>query len=316
MTRRARVARIASWMLVAGLATVVAIRVAPVPPSTLVIALQAGGMWILGLSYVLAVIALVQRRGAFAVASLVLVAAHVVWAASLLGWHGPRSDTPPGTPLTISSANMLLDNPNVAGFAARLASENADVVVIQEVTTPNLNAIKASALWADYPYRVAFPHPYYQGTLVLSHLPMTGTEFDVKGSPMVRVEVQTASGPLELIAVHTVAPLTQIQTGRWENQFRELAHLASIATEPTVFVGDFNATLDHAPMRAVLAAGMRDAFDEVGAGWGATFPQWSLPSVLRLDHLLASDGVEVLRLDTLENVGSDHRRIVVRVVVS
>jgi endonuclease/exonuclease/phosphatase family metal-dependent hydrolase len=83
-------------------------------------------------------------------------------------------------------------------------------------------------------------------------------------------------------------------------------------TGPTLLAGDFNATGDHAPFRRLLRGGLRDAFDAVGRGSGATWPSGHrfLPALLRLDHVVTGDGIGVGSLRAVPSVGSDHARLV------
>ena len=77
-----------------------------------------------------------------------------------------------------------------------------------------------------------------------------------------------------------------------------------------VVVGDFNATMQHAPFRDLLDTGLRDAHLERGDGWAATFPaDRSFPPVLRIDHVLVGDDVEVLEVGSGDATGSDHKPV-------
>jgi endonuclease/exonuclease/phosphatase (EEP) superfamily protein YafD len=107
------------------------------------------------------------------------------------------------------------------------------------------------------------------------------------------------------VDVHTVAPLTPAEAQQWNAQFDALIHLAGEGTGPLIFAGDFNATLDHAPLRRLIGAGMRDAFAEAGHGSAASWPQY-LP-IMALDHVLVSDDIGVMSIANENDPGSDHR---------
>ena len=80
-------------------------------------------------------------------------------------------------------------------------------------------------------------------------------------------------------------------------------------------VGDFNATHDHEPMRAVLDAGVRDAAEEAGSGWQPTWPtkrygqDWVWP-LLTIDHVLTSPHFDAVRTHTVEIPRTDHLTLV------
>ncbi|MEQ4725768.1 endonuclease/exonuclease/phosphatase family protein [Nonomuraea sp. B19D2] len=80
-----------------------------------------------------------------------------------------------------------------------------------------------------------------------------------------------------------------------------------------VLAGDFNATLDHLPMRELLASGYRDAADVMGRGFTATWPQ-ALGRTLRppgvtIDHVLADSRMAVRDFRVLELRHTDHRPV-------
>ena len=82
--------------------------------------------------------------------------------------------------------------------------------------------------------------------------------------------------------------------------------------DPLILVGDLNATPRTVAYRT-MAAALSDA--RLAAGWRrtATFP--SRAPILRIDHVLASDGVRVTGAhvpdSALARVASDHRPLVV-----
>jgi endonuclease/exonuclease/phosphatase family metal-dependent hydrolase len=112
------------------------------------------------------------------------------------------------------------------------------------------------------------------------------------------------------VAVHTMPPaVSPAQVRAWS---ADLAALPS--PEPgvlRVLAGDFNATLDHAALRAVLARGYVDAAQAVGraAAWTWRPLRAPLPR-LTLDHLLVDPRIGVATLATVPVHGSDHRALV------
>jgi len=114
-----------------------------------------------------------------------------------------------------------------------------------------------------------------------------------------------------------VAPLNESQAVRWRAQLDLLSQMKAPEGGSLVMAGDFNATLDHAPMNALVSSGMRDAFSEAGQGIGATWPQSSgpMPALMRLDHVLVSDTVVVMSAQVQPNPGSDHHRLSVELAL-
>ena len=90
--------------------------------------------------------------------------------------------------------------------------------------------------------------------------------------------------------------------------------------EPDLVVGDFNATADHAPMRALADAGYRDVGELANQGWQPTWPTRGVFDLLglplaQIDHVLVGDRLAALDLGTVAVPGSDHRAVVATVAL-
>jgi endonuclease/exonuclease/phosphatase (EEP) superfamily protein YafD len=83
-----------------------------------------------------------------------------------------------------------------------------------------------------------------------------------------------------------------------------------------VLLGDFNATLDHEPLRELLATGYRDAAAETGSGLRPTWPANGrrLPPVT-IDHVLADERIGFRDYATADLAGTDHRPVAVTLVL-
>ena len=79
-----------------------------------------------------------------------------------------------------------------------------------------------------------------------------------------------------------------------------------------ILAGDFNATLDHPELRALLDRGYVDAADAAGAGLKPTWPapprKRALP--LTIDHILVDRRVRVERVTVVRIPRSDHRAVI------
>src|SRR5664279_1370340 len=80
-----------------------------------------------------------------------------------------------------------------------------------------------------------------------------------------RVSVRRPAGSFELLAVHPRPP-TDGSPG-WAADHRVVQQAAVAQHGPVVLLGDFNATLDHAPMRDLLGSGFHDAAVQARSGW-------------------------------------------------
>jgi endonuclease/exonuclease/phosphatase family metal-dependent hydrolase len=132
--------------------------------------------------------------------------------------------------------------------------------------------------------------------------------------PTVRLE-GGGSLDVELTAVHLTPP--SASAGLVRGWVADLAALP--APEPgvlRVLAGDFNASLDHAAFRRLLAQGYRDAAREAGRAmvwtWAplrARFPR------LAIDHVLIDPRMGIAAVDVVAVEGSDHRAVVTELVL-
>jgi endonuclease/exonuclease/phosphatase (EEP) superfamily protein YafD len=76
-----------------------------------------------------------------------------------------------------------------------------------------------------------------------------------------------------------------------------------------LLIGDFNATLDHAVLRRLLATGYRDAGDVAGAGLAASWPYDKLFPRVTIDHVLADRRIGVRGYAVKPVPRSDHRSV-------
>lgn len=314
----ARTALTGGWLLAGAMSAVALIRVFRSESQPQLIGIQGVGFWLLLPAYPLAVAAFSARKRSLAAVAIVLAVGNVVWAGELVTLGGGTQPPAGAAVIRLVTANLLLDNSEMPAVAAELEASGADVLLLQEVTPEHVRELSDAGLLARYPYQVLDPLPGFHGSAILSTLPIVdGRAFDVAGSPMTRAEVRTAAGPVRVVNVHAVAPLSESQARRWRSQLDLLGELARQDGAPLVMAGDFNATVDHAPMQALLDGPVQDAFVEAGTGFGATWPQIAGPllPVMRLDHVLVSAGITVVDVQVQITPGSDHRRLAVELAV-
>lgn len=220
------------------------------------------------------------------------------------------------------TVNLLKDNPVVGELGRQLIDDRADVVAVQELTPEHLTALRDCGLLAAYPHHLLDPRPDFHGSALLSRSPMSrGSVLDVHGSGMVAADVDTPMGRLHVVSVHVVNPAPDLMITTWRDQLTWLAGYVRRHPAPLVLAGDFNATVDHRALRALLDAGVSDAHDQAGVGLGLTWPQrhWAtgrgpfIP-LLRLDHVLVTADLTVRRVRTAASAGSDHRRLVTEII--
>ena len=123
--------------------------------------------------------------------------------------------------------------------------------------------------------------------------------------------VRDVAGP-RVAAVHPLPPWPAAAQRDWR---RDLLALRPLCRRGWVVGGDLNATLDHSPLRAALAAGCEDAAAATGQGLRPTWSGGPL-GVVRpaIDHVLSSGDWRASRAGILRIRGSDHRAVWARLV--
>ncbi len=218
------------------------------------------------------------------------------------------------------SANLWNGRADPAAFIEVIEREAADVVVTQEMTPE-----QADALGAAMPYAELFPARNHNGMGVAMRRPGVFTRVPVphRDALSVRFEAGTWAdfgAPFEVVNVHVMAPhVYRPHVGlRWRGpQMNALeGYLGNAAADQRVVLGDFNATPSW-PVYWRMAAQSTDAAVAVAEATGtrvrATWGPWhGSPRLARIDHAFVS-GVEVVDFRVVSVPGADHSAIVVEV---
>lgn len=235
--------------------------------------------------------------------------------------------------LVVYSANVYVGRADVGALAAQVREHDADIVLIQEAT-PGFAERLREELGAEYPYIVEASRNGAYGQITLSRRPFVGEadhypqgdladRFDIRpginaADPQIRVAVEHAGRELVIQNVHLTSPggveavAEQLEQARW------LGGWIDTEDRPVLMMGDFNCTPTSAHAGLLRRAGWRDAFRQTGRGRGATWPARGVLSRLpgvRIDHAYTANGLEAIETRVLEARGSDHRPVVVRLVV-
>lgn len=247
---------------------------------------------------------------------VVLVAALVN--VGLVAWLWVPVGEPPADAeeLRIVTFNVLAANDNYEGVIEYLDEVDADVVFLHESSRPWEEAIIAS----DLGYRVERTRDdnHIFGTLVLVRgaAQIQGFGFTEREPRSVEVLLTTYGGrEVSVLAVHPLAPVTELSAGLRDAQLRFAGEWAARQTGPTVVTGDFNAgPWSHAFRRLLDEGRLRDS--QRGFGLQPTFPASSnLAFRIPIDHLLVSDGVWVVDRRLGPPLGSDHFPLIVDLAI-
>jgi endonuclease/exonuclease/phosphatase (EEP) superfamily protein YafD len=249
------------------------------------------------------------------VVALVGVGLHLFWASGPYVGQ-PTAAAGSDTRLRVMTANLRLGEATPSRVVEVAVRNDVDVLVLEEVTVPALGGMQAAGLAEAFPHRAGEPGGGPSGTMVFSTRPLTDvhpldTHF---GGYVATVRVDRQD--VHLVAVHPRTPVGDAV--EWRQDQQAVQRAASAQEGPTVLAGDFNATLDHQPMRELLGRGFSDAAAEARAGWQPTWPASHevsvlgirVPSLIAIDHVLVSTEIRAKRTETVTIGGTDHRALV------
>jgi endonuclease/exonuclease/phosphatase family metal-dependent hydrolase len=197
---------------------------------------------------------------------------------------------------------------------------DVDVLSVQELTPDAEAALRAAGIGQLLPTSHVIPARPGSVTAasgaVWTRLTVAerGSESGTFEQPTVRLAVDGARD-VALTAVHTAPPAVSPAAVRaWAD---DLAALPNPEPEVLrVLAGDFNATLDHGALRALLRRGYVDAARGVGGALAWTWRPLRLRFPrLTVDHVLVDPRITVTSVEVVTVAGSDHRAVVADLVL-
>jgi endonuclease/exonuclease/phosphatase family metal-dependent hydrolase len=230
--------------------------------------------------------------------------------------HGGPTD---GVELPVMTANMLEGGADPATIVQLVRGHDVAVLALQEFTPAAQTALAAADLEALLPYASLAAETGTTGSALYSRFPITvpGARRNGGGFQQAYGTIQPpGAGPLAVESAHPLAPYAVAALPNWRSDLANQPR-PDLNGPPRILLGDFNATLDHEPLRALIAHGYRDAADATGAGLIGTWGPYDgdlIPAVT-IDHVLVDRriGVRSVRVHGLP--GSDHRAVVASLIV-
>ncbi|MFF5080821.1 endonuclease/exonuclease/phosphatase family protein [Actinoplanes sp. NPDC000266] len=265
-----------------------------------------------------AILALATKRwtiGAVAVLAAAGLAAAVLPRAFPARDRGPQQ----GVKLTVMTSNMLFGGADPATIVKLVSDRDVDVLAVQEFTPEGRQALAGAGLGALLPYSSLADEPQADGSGVYSRFPITdaGARRNGGGFMQAYATVHTpGASAVTVESAHPIAPYAQSILGQWRADLRAEPR-ADAGGIPRILLGDFNSTLDHTPMRQLVARGYRDAADATGKGLAGTWGPYDgkpIPPVT-IDHVLVDERLGVRETSVHAIPHSDHRAIVAELML-
>lgn len=258
-----------------------------------------------------------------AVSSWWLALVLAVPAVILVAWQCPplrprsrtrRGEQPPGPVLRVLTLNVKGGAADAEAVTASVAALEVDIFAVQELTDGLVRRLALSGLDDILPQSHLDPREGSRGTGLWARWPLTPLP-SVAGltAATLRVRIDPPGGPaVTVTAVHPVAPVAD-REHRWREELGLIQSVLGGTSGPQLAAGDFNASRDHGPFRALLRSGFVDCADAARRrSWpGFTWPaDRRYPPLMRLDHVLAPrDGAVVHEARTIRVPGSDHEGV-------
>ncbi|MFG1988867.1 endonuclease/exonuclease/phosphatase family protein [Actinoplanes sp. NPDC048988] len=287
--------------------------------------------------YVVMVMAFTPYVAAWALVPLIaaliarkwLIAAVAALAAILLGAAVlpravPGSSAPAGVPLTVMTVNMFIGQADPASVVRLVREHDVAVLAVQEFTPRAAEGLAAAGLGDLLPYQALADEVGTTGSGLYSRYPMTGQgsrrfhgDNLQPGNMQAYATIQPpGAGAVTVESAHPLAPYSKEALPSWKADLEQEPRPSGNGT-PRILLGDFNSTLDHAPLRDLISGGYRDAADTVGKGLIATWGPYDgkpIPPVT-LDHVLVDERIGVRDVEVHRVTGSDHRSVIASVTV-
>ncbi|WP_374224676.1 endonuclease/exonuclease/phosphatase family protein [Micromonospora sp. C51] len=256
-------------------------------------------------------LALRRRAPAFVAALTTLV---------LVALVAPRALPTPqpnaaGPTVRVLTANLLAGAADPAAVVELVRTRQVDLLLVQEFTPAAEAELDRLGLGELLAHRQLNPVVGTPGSGLYARHPLSDggirqlrgawgftqayATVTVPGAPPVRVE-----------SAHPAAPYAIDQVDSWRADLA--AQPAATPDGPlSILAGDFNATLDHGPLRTLLDTGYVDAAASVGAGLTGTWGPYDgdpIPPVV-IDHVLVDRRIAVRDVTVHPLPGSDHRMV-------
>jgi len=253
------------------------------------------------------------RRGPDMALALVLAALNAAAPASYITAAAESAEARPARQLKVVSYNANNHNPDTQQTIEFLRRQNADVVILAEVTEPLQKALEAVS--DIYPHRFFSPLFQNKGHNPHSIGVLSKRAWEDKGlgwsdytarAFAVWVRFPAASPSLTVAGVHLLNTLLH-PAGQQRAEAQGLTALLNRFEGSVVVAGDFNMTPFSARFEGLLReTGLRRA----EGGLNPTWPSQLTPLGLSLDHILTGNGIDPAVMHVGPRLGSDHLPLV------
>lgn len=329
--------RIAGFL--AGVLTLIAVlaTVARALPSDLqalpyVPVLVAAMPWFILVAALALVIALASRRWVTALIAILCLGVQVWWQYPFFHAVTPLPDqavtaTGGASAQTgdayarVMTLNVYKGQADPTRIVELVRDQRVEVLALQETTDDFVQALGEAGIHKYLPYAQVSSSDGVYGNGLWSASPLADpSDDDVHSSASFMPGGTVSFGQgldIRFVSVHTTAPVPGYWA-QWRRSLDELAMMRSHTDTRYIFMGDFNATVDHTPFRVFLGERFTDAAMQAGHGFTFTWPtdRTPLPRFSGIDHIVLDRQITAGQMQVVAVDGSDHAALLATIAVA
>jgi endonuclease/exonuclease/phosphatase (EEP) superfamily protein YafD len=270
---------------------------------------------------------LLVRKKKFIIISLFCLSITLI---DIIPWYIPQFPKSLDNPaqLRILNANLNIQNQNYSEVLALVRKEKPDIAIFIEIN--NAWVEQLNSLKDILPNAVVRANPYNLGIAVYSQRPLEKgsiTYFGGSKNPSIVARLNINQQNLTLVATHPPPPQPG---GLFQTRNQHLAEISQYIkplSTPVIIAGDLNITMwSLYYKRFIQETKLKNARQGFGLlpSWPVktNYPPYSkIPAILLrflsipIDHCLISPNIQVAKIRTGPNVGSDHRPLITDLVI-
>ena len=232
--------------------------------------------------------------------------------------------------LSFLSINLLFINKNTNGIKELIRIHSPDVLLLQEFSF-HLKTSLSPTLDKIYPYKILHPRKDAYGIATYSKYPIINhqyleqyktlpyaliTNINVKNKKIAIGNIHLESPSIALINPEKFWPLLQSNHKNRQEEYKAIQTFFDNRKDHTqIIMGDFN-TMTIEPLYRKMCYDWINAFDQIGSGNSATFPNTNkLDPFLKLDHAFLRGDLVLESIEVLDKTSSDHLPLFLKIKI-
>jgi endonuclease/exonuclease/phosphatase (EEP) superfamily protein YafD len=212
--------------------------------------------------------------------------------------------------LQVVSFNVLTSNTQTDRVLAYLRAADADVIMLMEVDAAWERALEP--LSQSHPHHLVESRQDNFGIALFSRVPLEKLEITQLGNaevPSIEAHLKLSGHDFIILGTHPLPPIGPEYSWQRNEQLTAIAARVRASQQPTLVIGDLNATPWSHGMKLIQAGGTL-GYRSVQPPWA---PTWygSKAMAIPIDHALATAPLVIESRSVGPDLGSDHRPLLI-----